>query len=56
MPLSMNLGIIRSEVQTFLMNTSTDAASLTWTPSILNAYINEAALYTQQIKIGRAHV
>lgn len=49
MPLSMNLGIIRSEVQTFLMNTSTDAASLTWTPSILNAYINEAALYTQQI-------
>lgn len=49
MPLSMNLGQIRSETRTFLMNTSADTASLTWTDTILNAYINEGALYTQQI-------
>jgi hypothetical protein len=47
--LSMNLGQIRSETRAFLMNTSLDTNSFTWTDSILNAYINEATLYTQQV-------
>jgi len=45
----MNLSSIQSEVQTFLMNTSADANSLSWTPTELASYINEAVLYTQQI-------
>ena len=45
----MNLGQIRTEVQQYLMNTSTDANSLSWSVSELNGYVNEACLYTQQV-------
>lgn len=46
---SLNLGAIRSQVQTYLMNTSTDSNSLSWSVPELNGYINEAVLYTQQV-------
>jgi len=46
---SMNLGTIRSQVQTYLMNTSTDTYSLSWPTTELNYYINEGVFYTQQI-------
>lgn len=47
----MNLGAIRSQVETFLMNTSADVNSLSWSASEINSYINEAVLYTQQITL-----
>lgn len=45
----MNLGLIRSETQTFLMNTQVDPNSFSWPVAELNDYINEAAFYTQQV-------
>lgn len=45
----MNLGTIRSECETFLLNTSTDVNSLSWSVAELNSYINEAVFYTQQV-------
>lgn len=45
----MNLGAIRNQAEIFLMNTSTDPNSLSWSVSELNGYINEAVLYTQQV-------
>lgn len=45
----MNLSQIRSQVRTYLMNTSTDTASLSWTDAELNRYINEAVFYVQQL-------
>lgn len=44
---SLNLGAIRSQVETFLLNTSTDTASLSWSVAELNSYVNEGVLYTQ---------
>ena len=46
---SLNLGQIRSQAETYLMNTSVDVNSLSWTVAELNSYINEAVLYTQQV-------
>lgn len=46
---SLNLGAIRSQAQIYLLNTSTDLNSLSWSTSELNGYINEATLYTQQL-------
>jgi hypothetical protein len=46
---SLNLGAIRRQVETYLLNTSTDVNSLSWTVAEINSYINEAVLYTQQI-------
>lgn len=46
---SLNLGSIRSQVETYLMNTSTDVNSLSWSVAELDGYINEAVFYTQQI-------
>lgn len=46
---SLNLGQIRSQVEIYLMNTSTDANSLSWSVSEINGYINEAVFYTQQM-------
>lgn len=46
---SLNLGAIRSQVETYLLNTSTDVNSLSWSVSEINGYINEAVLYTQQV-------
>jgi hypothetical protein len=45
----LNLGTIRSQVETYLMNTSTDVNSLSWSVAEINSYVNEAVLYTQQI-------
>lgn len=49
MPFSLNKGQLRAEVQTYLMNTSTDAASLSWNATEIDGYLNEAILYTQQV-------
>ena len=46
---SLNLGTIRAQVETYLMNTSTDPNSLSWGVSEINGYIDEAVLYTQQV-------
>jgi hypothetical protein len=46
---SLNLGAIRSQTEVFLMNTSTDVNSLSWSVAELNGYINEAVFYTQQV-------
>ena len=46
---SLNLGAIRSQVETYLLNTSTDLNSLSWSIPEINSYINEGVLYTQQI-------
>lgn len=46
---TMNLGAIRSQVETYLLNTSTDTNSLSWPVSEINGYINEGVLYTQQV-------
>lgn len=48
---SLNLAAIRSQVQVYLFNTSTDLNSLSWPASELNYYINEAAFYTQQVTL-----
>lgn len=45
----MNKGQIRAEVELYLMNTSSDQFSLSWTPTEIDGYINEATLYTQQV-------
>lgn len=45
----MNLGAIRAEVEDYLLNTNTDTFSLSWSETELNAYINEAVFYTQQV-------
>ena len=45
----MNLLALRTEVEQFLMNTSADVNSLSWTISELNDYLNEGVFYTQQI-------
>lgn len=45
----MSLGTIRSQVETYLLNTSTDANSLSWTVAEINGYINEGVLYTQMV-------
>jgi hypothetical protein len=44
----LNLGQIRSQTETYLMNTSTDVNSLSWSVAEINGYINEGVLYTQQ--------
>ncbi len=46
---SLNLGTIRSQVETFLMTTSTDVNSLSWSISEINGYVNEAVFYTNQV-------
>jgi hypothetical protein len=46
---SLNLGTIRSQAEVFLMNTSTDVNSLSWSIAEINAYINEGVFYSQQI-------
>lgn len=46
---TLNKGQIRAQVETYLMNTSTDVNSLSWSPTELDSYINEATFYTQQI-------
>lgn len=46
---SLNLGTIRSQAETYLLNTSTDVNSLSWSVSELNSYINEGVLYTQMM-------
>ena len=46
---SLNLGTIRSQVETYLMNTSSDPNSLSWSVAEINGYINEGVLYTQQV-------
>lgn len=51
MSLSLTLAQIRSEAQAYLMNTSTDLNSLSWSANELNGYINEAVLYTQQVTL-----
>jgi len=48
---SLNLGAIRSQVETYLLNTSTDVNSLSWPVSEINSYINEAVLYTQLVTL-----
>lgn len=45
----MNLGQLRAETQTYLMNTSMDENSLSWDETELNEYINEGVFYTQQV-------
>lgn len=45
----LNLGQLRSQTELFLMNTSSDANSLSWSVAELNGYLNEAVLYTQQV-------
>ena len=45
----MNLGDIRSQAKTYLMNTSSDTASLSWSDSELDGYANEAVFYIQQL-------
>jgi hypothetical protein len=45
----LNKGQIRSQVEVYLMNTSIDVNSLSWSVADLDGYINEAALYTQQV-------
>jgi hypothetical protein len=49
MSASLNLGQIRSQAEIYLMNTSTDVNSLSWSVAELNGYINEAVFYTQQV-------
>lgn len=49
--LSMNMGQIRAEVEAYLMNTSADINSLSWSQQELNDYINEGVLYTQQVTL-----
>jgi hypothetical protein len=46
---SLNLGAIRAQVETYLLNTSTDANSLSWGVQEINDYINEGVFYTQQV-------
>ncbi len=46
---SLNLGALRSQCESFLMNTSTDVNSLSWSVAELNGYINEAVFYSQQL-------
>ena len=46
---SLNLGAIRSQAEIYLLNTSTDTASLSWSIAELNSYINEGVLYTQMM-------
>jgi hypothetical protein len=46
---SLNLGTLRSQVELYLLNTSTDANSLSWTVAEINDYINEGIFYTQQV-------
>lgn len=48
-PQVLNLGDIRSEAQVYLMNTSADSSSFSWTVAELNSYINEGVFYTQQV-------
>jgi len=45
----LNKGQVRSIVETYLMNTSSDVNSLSWSIAELDGYINEATLYSQQI-------
>lgn len=45
----MNKGQIRAEIEAYLMNTSSDPFSLSWQPTEIDSYINEGALYTQQV-------
>lgn len=45
----MNLGTLRSRTQTYLLNTSTDSASLSWSATEINGYLNEGLFYTQQM-------
>src|SRR5882757_4336880 len=45
----LNKGQIRSIIETYLMNTSSDVNSLSWSIAELDGYINEATLYSQQI-------
>jgi len=45
----LSLGDIRSQAEVYLMNTSVDLNSLSWSVAELNSYINEAVFYTQQI-------
>lgn len=45
----LNLGQIRSRVETYLMNTSTDVNSLSWSVPEINGYVNEAVFYSQQV-------
>lgn len=46
---AMPLSVLRSEVETYLLNTSTDTASLSWSVAEINDYLNEATFYTQQV-------
>lgn len=46
---TLNLGQIRTRVEAYLMNTSTDANSLSWSVAEINGYINEAVFYTSQM-------
>lgn len=45
----LNLGTMRSQVEVYLMNTSADVNSLSWSESEINGYLNEATFYTQQV-------
>jgi hypothetical protein len=45
----MNLGQIRSLARTYLMNTSSDTNSFSWSDAELNAYANEGVFYVQQL-------
>lgn len=47
----MNLGELRSRTQTYLLNTSSDSASLSWSSSELDGYLNEGIFYTQQMTL-----
>lgn len=46
---SLNLGQLRSQVELYLMNTSTDANSLSWSVAEINSYLNEGVFYSQQV-------
>lgn len=46
---ALTLSDIRDQVEIYLLNTSTDANSLSWTVSEIDTYINEGVFYSQQI-------
>lgn len=46
---ALTLADLRDQTEVYLMNTSTDVNSLSWSVAEINGYLNEAVFYSQQV-------